>query len=351
MHDETTKPASPTKLKPHSWKYIIQRSIKEFTRNECTDAAASLTYYAILSMFPALIAVFSLIGVLGQEDEAADTVLGIVEEVAPGGAADTLRGPIEQLAQAPGAGFALLMGLVVAIWSATKYVSGFSRIMNRIYGIEEGRPFWKLRPIQLLVTLIAVVALAFVLIVLIVSGDVLGAIGGMIGWSEGILTVWEIAKWPLLVLVIVLLVALLYYATPNAKQPKFRWISPGAFLAIVALAIASFGFGIYVDNFASYDQTYGSLAGVIIFLFWMWIANLALLFGAQFDAELERGRQLQAGIAAEEEIQLAPRDTRKITKDEEKYADLQAEGRLIRYANENDDTGETSGSHDRERTT
>lgn len=330
----TEKPSSPSKLTGTSWKYIAQRSIKEFLRNECTDAAAALTYFAILSMFPALVATFSLIGVFGQEDEAADTVLGIVDEVAPGGAADTIRGPIEQLSQAPGAGIALIIGLAVAIWSASKYVGAFGRIMNRIYAVEEGRPFWKLRPMQLIVTFIGVISLAFVLIALILSGDVLRAIGNAIGWSEGVATTWQIAKWPLLVLVIVGLVAMLYWATPNVKQPKFRWLSPGALLAIVALAIASFGFGIYVENFASYDQTYGSLAGVVIFLFWMWIANLALLFGAQFDAELERARQLQAGIRAEDDIRLPPRDTRKSVKDDEKYADIRAEGREIRQAHE-----------------
>ena len=337
MHDiRPSKPQSPTKLTRQSWKHVGKRSIAEFTRNECTDAAAGLTYYAILSMFPALIATFSLIGVFGQEDEAADTVLGIIDEVAPGGTADTLRGPIEQLSQAPGAGLALIIGLAVAIWSATKYVAAFTRIMNRITDAEEGRPFWKLRPLQLLITLIGVVSLAIVLIVLMLSGDVLRAIGGLVGWADSVVTVWQIAKWPLLAIVVILLVALLFYATPNAKQPKFRWISPGAFLAILLLGIASAGFGIYVENFASYDQTYGSLAGVVIFLFWMWIANVALLFGAQFDTELERVRQLQAGIHAEDTLQLTPRDTRKSVKADEKYADLKAEGREIRFRHATD---------------
>ena len=335
-HDQSDKPKSPAKLDGRSWKYVAKRSVKEFIRNECTDGAAALTYYAILSLFPALIAVFSLVGVIGQEDEAADTILGIIEEVAPGGAAATLSGPIQQLAQAPGAGLALIIGLAVAIWSASKYVAGFSRIMNRIYGIDEGRPFWKLRPLILLVTLIGVASLAIVLVAFVLSGDILRVIGDAIGWGEGVTMAWQIARWPVLVIIIVLLVALLYFATPNVKQPKFRWISPGALLAIVALGIATLGFGIYVDNFASYDQTYGSLAGVVIFLFWLWIANLALLFGAQFDAELERSRQLEGGIPAEDDLKLPPRDTRKITKDDEKYADLRAEGRQIRYDAEDD---------------
>ncbi|MBK0419641.1 YihY/virulence factor BrkB family protein [Leucobacter sp. CSA1] len=331
VHPEhEAKPDAPTKLEKRSWKYILTRTVREFSADQCMDAAATLTYYAILAMFPALVAIFSLLGVVGQEDEAAEAVLGIVEEVAPGDTAETLRGPIEQLAQAPGAGLALVMGILVALWSASGYVGAFSRVMNRIYEIEEGRPFWKLRPMQLVVTLIAVVTLAIAALALVLSGGVVEAVGDAIGASAGVQTAWSILKWPLLVFVIVFLVAVLYYATPNAKQPKFRWISPGALLAIVVLAIASAGFGIYVANFSNYDRTYGSLAGVIVFLLWVWIANLALLFGAEFDAELERGRQLQGGIAAEEDIQLPPRDTRQSEKREKKEEELLAEGRRIR---------------------
>lgn len=327
-HDD--KPDAPTHLEKRSWKYILTRTVREFSSDQCTDAAATLTYYAILAMFPALVATFSLLGVVGQNQEAAEAVMGIVEEVAPGDMAETIRGPIEQLASASGAGIALIVGIVVALWSASGYVGAFSRVMNRIYEIDEGRPFWKLRPMQLLVTLIAVVSLAIAALTLVLSGDLVKAIGDAIGASSAVQLTWSIAKWPLLVFVIVFLVAVLYYATPNAKQPKFRWISPGAVVAIVVLAIATFGFGVYVTNFANYDRTYGSLAGVIIFLFWVWIANLALLFGAEFDAELERGRQLQGGIAAEDDIRLPPRDTRQIEKHEKKEEELVAEGRRIR---------------------
>jgi len=324
------KPDAPTHLEKRSWKYVLKRTIREFSSDQCTDAAATLTYYAILAMFPALVATFSLLGVVGQNQEAADAVLGIVEQVAPGDMAEAVRGPIEQLANASGAGIALVTGIVAALWSASGYVGAFSRVMNRIYDIDEGRPFWKLRPMQLVVTIIAVVSLAIAALTLVLSGDVVTAVGEAIGASSALQLTWSIAKWPLLVLVVVFLVAVLYYATPNAKQPKFRWISPGAIVAIVVLAIASLGFGIYVANFSNYDRTYGSLAGVIIFLLWVWIANLALLFGAEFDAELERGRQLQGGIAAEDDIQLPPRDTRQIEKHEKKEEELVAEGRRIR---------------------
>ncbi len=223
-----------------------------------------------------------------------------------------------------------MTGILLALWSASGYVGAFSRAMNRIYEIEEGRPFWKLRPMQLVVTIITVVSLAIVGIILVLSGDVVDAVGSAIGASEAVQLAWSIAKWPLLLIVVILLVAILYYATPNAKQPKFRWISLGAILAIVVLGVATLGFGLYVANFSNYDRTYGSLAGVIVFLLWLWIANLALLFGAEFDAELERGRQLEAGIAAEEDIQLPPRDDRQILKKEAKEKADVAQGRKIR---------------------
>lgn len=287
-------------------------------------------------MFPALVAIFSLLGVLGRQDEAADAVLGIVDEVAPGEAAEVIRAPIEQLSQAPGAGFALVIGIVVALWSASAYVGAFSRAMNRIYEIPEGRPFWKLRTMQLIVTAIAVLSLAVAALALVLSGDVMDAVGEAIGASSALQTTWSILKWPLLAFVVTLLVAVLYYATPNVQQPKFRWISPGAALAIVVLLIATLGFGFYVATFGNYAKTYGSLAGVIVFLLWLWIANLALLFGAEFDAELERGRQLQAGMHAEDDIQLPPRDSRENEKRAKKDQAVREEGRKIRFSEENE---------------
>lgn len=332
------KPDSPDDLHKRSWKYVLRKTIREFSSDQCTDIAASLTYYAVLSLFPGLIAIFSLLGVVGQGKAASDAVLGIIEQVAPGDTVDTIRGPIEQIAESPGAGFALITGILLAIWSASGYVGAFSRAMNRIYEIEEGRPFWKLKPAQLLVTVITIVLLVIAAIILVVSGSVTKAIGDALGIGDVPQTIWSIAKWPLLIFIVVLVVAILYYATPNAKQPKFRWISMGALLAIIVLALATAAFGFYVGNFSNYDRTYGSLAGVIIFLLWLWIANLALLFGAEFDAELERGRQLQAGIAAEEDIQLPPRDTRKSDKAAEKERQDIEKGREIRQNADPDDT-------------
>lgn len=328
--DDPRKPDDPTDVTKPSWKYVLTKTAREFSKDQCTDIAASLTYYAVLSLFPALIAIFSLLGVIGQGQAAADAVLDIIGSVAPGGTADIVRDPIEQFASSPAAGFALVSGIVLAIWSASGYVGAFSRAMNRIYEIPEGRPFWKLKPVQLLVTVISIVLVALAAVILVVSGPVAEAIGGALGLGGTVQTVWAIAKWPVLAFVVVLILAILYYATPNAKQPKFRWLSMGALLAIVVLAIATVAFGFYVANFSNYDKNYGSLAGVVIFLLWLWIVNNALLFGAEFDAELERGRELQAGIAAERSIQLPPRDTRKSDKVAKKQEVDVLKGRLLR---------------------
>ncbi|HMS37583.1 MAG TPA: YihY/virulence factor BrkB family protein [Arachnia sp.] len=336
MSESHAPPAGPTQLTRRSWKHILRRTLREFTADECTDAAAGLTYYAILALFPALIATFSLVGLVGRREEVAAEILRLIEEITPGDTANALREPIAQLAQAPGAGLALVGGLLVALWSASGYVAAFTRVMNRIYEVPEGRPFWKLRPMQLLVTLVSVVALAVAGLTLVLSGQVVRVIGDAVGASSLIQTVWSYVKWPLLVFVIVLLVAVLYYATPNVKQPAFRWVSPGALLAIVALAVASLGFGLYVTLFSSYDRTYGSLAGVVVFLLWVWIGNLALLFGAEFDAEIERGRELEQGRPAENEILLPPRDTRVAEKDDLREQALVDEARDIRTAADRD---------------
>jgi membrane protein len=259
-----------------------------------------------------------LLDVFGHGERTTDAVLQIAGDLAPGSAVDTLRAPIEQLVESPSAGFALIAGIVGALWSASGYIGAFGRAMNRIYEIDEGRPVWKLRPLQLVLTLGALVAAAAAALMLAVSGPVATAIGDIIGAGDVALTVWDIARWPLILALMILAVATLYYATPNVQQPKFRWISVGAGVATVTWVIASVLFGLYVANFGSYNKTYGALAGVIVFLLWLWITNLALLFGAEVDAELERGRQLQGGIAAERELQLPPRDNRVTKKNEAK---------------------------------
>jgi membrane protein len=327
--DDPAKPDAPTELEKPSWKYVLRKTMREFSDDQCTDLAAALTYYGVLALFPALLAMVSLLGIFGQEGNT-EALVGVLSDVGAGAVADTIREPLSQLTQNAAVGLGLVIGVVGALWSASGYVGAFGRAMNRVYEIREGRPFWKLRPLQMVITLAAVVLAGLVAIGLVVSGPVARAIGDAIGLGETAVTVWSILKWPVLLFLAALAIAILYYATPNVKQPKFRWISVGAAVAIVVWVIASALFGLYVSQFSNYNKTYGSLAGVIIFLLWLWITNLALLFGAELDAELERGRQLQAGIRAEEDIQLPPRDTRVMDKQDKKNEQDLEEGRRIR---------------------
>jgi membrane protein len=328
--DAPGKPDSPDDLAKPTWKYALRKTVREFMDDQCTDLAAALTYYGILALFPAAIALLSLVGLVGQERQTVTTLLDILRDVGASSAADTLEPTLLELAGNQSAGLGLVIGLATALWSASGYVGAFGRGMNRIYEVDEGRPIWKLRPVMLLITLVTVLLVALVALGLVLTGPAAEAVGNAIGLGSAAVTVWSIAKWPVLLAVVVVLVALLYYATPNVRQPKFKWISVGAVVAIVVWALASAAFGFYVANFSSYDQTYGSLAGVIAFLLWLWITNLALLFGAELDAELERGRQLQAGIAAEEELQLPPRDTRKSDKAAAKEREDVERGRRLR---------------------
>jgi membrane protein len=331
--DDPRKPTKPTDLEKQSWVYALRKTGREFSEDQCTDLAAGLTYYSVLAVFPALLAVISLVGVFGQGAKTVDTILKVLAPVVSSSTLDNLRPTLRGLADNQTAGVTLVIGLMGALWSASAYVGAFGRAMNRIYEVQEGRPVWKLRPLQLLVTVLTVVLCAAALLILIVSGPVAKSVGDAIGLGATTVTVWNIAKWPLLALVVIGVVALLYYATPNVKQPRFRWISVGAFVAIMVWLLASVGFAFYVANFSSYDKTYGSVAGVVIALLWLWLTNLALLFGAELDAELERGRQLQAGMPAEETIQLPVRDTRGIVKSDTKREKDLARGRRLREGN------------------
>ena len=330
------KPDSPTELKKPSWFYVARKTAREFSDDQCADLAAALTYFSVLALFPAAIAVLSLVSLLGQGPTTVDTLLQILRDAGASSAANTLEPTLTQLSQAQNSGVALIFGLAAALWSASGYVGAFGRGMNRIYEVDEGRPVWKLRPTMLLVTLVTVVLTAVVALGLVLTGPAAQAVGDAIGLGSTLVTVWNIAKWPVLLAVMVLIVALLYYATPNVKQPKFRWISLGAVVAILVWLVASALFGFYVANFSHYNKTYGSLAGVIAFLLWLWITNLALLFGGELDAELERGRELQAGQPAEETIQLPARDTRKSDKAADKERDDIERGRRLRLTHGED---------------
>lgn len=289
--------------------------MREFSRDECTDLAAALTYYALLSIFPAVIALVSLLGVFGQGRETTNALLDIVNDLGSPSAVDTLKGPLEDLSTASGAGIALVVGVLVALWSASGYVGAFGRAMNRIYQVPEGRPFWKLRPTMIVVTLVAVLLVGVLAVGLVLTGPLADSMGATIGLGATAVTVWDIAKWPVLLVVVSFLFGLLYWASPNA-QHRFRWVTPGALLALVLWLVASAAFAFYVANFGAYNKTYGSLAGLIIFLIWLWITNIAILLGAELNAELERGRAIATGHPEKKEPYVQPRDTRKIDNDD-----------------------------------
>jgi membrane protein len=328
--ESSAKPDSPTDLDKRSWKYVARKTLREFSDDQCTDQAAGLTYYAVLAVFPALLALFSVLGLVGQGQKAVTAITDIMKPLVSQDTLNTFTPVLESLAQSQGAGLALVIGVAGALWSASGYVGAFGRAMNRIYEIDEGRPFWKLRPLMLLITLGAVLLSALVLVMLIVSGPLAESIGTKLGVGSTAVTAWNIVKWPVIGLIVMMVVALLYYATPNVKQPKFKWISVGAAIAILIWVLASIAFAFYVSNFSNYNKTYGSLAGVIVTLLWLWITNLALLLGAEVDSEMERGRELEAGIPAEEELQLPARDTRNIDKAREKEQKDIEMGRAIR---------------------
>jgi membrane protein len=328
--DDPRKPDDISDVKKPAWGYTLRKTLREFTGDQCTDLAAALTYYAVLSLFPALIALVSILSLVGQAQSTTDAIVDMASGVVPEETMSTLTPVIESLTSASAPGIGLVIGLLTALWTASNYVNAFGRAMNRIYEIPEGRPIWKLRPVMYGITALLLVLVALVGLMLVVSGPVAQAVGDAVGLGSTAVTVWNIAKWPVVLVCVIVIVALLYYFTPNVKQPKFRWISVGAVVAIVIAVVAAAGFGFYVGNFGSYDKTYGALAGVIIFLFLIYIMNLALLFGAELDAELERARELQGGIAAEESIQLPPRDTKASDKKAKKEQEDIERGRELR---------------------
>jgi membrane protein len=311
VQDGTSRPTpdSPTDVPPSGWLATLKRTAKEFKNDNLTDWAAALTYYAVLALFPALLVLVALLGLVGQYPQTTNSLLDIVGKLGPSSAVDTFRKPIEGVVQSKGGAGALLgFGLLGALWSASGYIGAFFRASNIVWDIEEGRPVWKLLPLRVVVTLVGVLAVAIVLIGLVLTGPLAQAVGDVIGLGSTAVTVWNIAKWPVLLAIVITIISVLYYIAPNVKHPKFSWVTPGGIVAVLVWIVASVGFAFYAANFASYNKTYGSLGAMIVFLVWLWITNLAILFGAELNAELERSRQMaEDPSAAEREPFMEPR--------------------------------------------
>jgi membrane protein len=307
-------PDDPTDLGGTSLKDTLKRTFKEFSQDKLTDSAAALTYYGILALFPALIALTSIVGLVGSS--ATQPLIDNLSAVAPGPAKDIITNALNGLAKSRGAaGFAFVIGLALALNAASGYIGAFTRASNEIYEVEEGRPIWKLKPQQIAVTLVLIVLLILVAIGVTVTGGLAKQAGNLLGLGDTAVTVWNIAKWPVLVILVSFMIAFLYWAAPNVKQPGFAWVSPGGILALVVWIIASLLFAFYVANFGSYNKTYGTLGGVVAFLVWLWISNIAILLGCEFNAELQRSKQIEAGERVPiDEPFLEPRDTSKLEK-------------------------------------
>jgi membrane protein len=299
-------PDNPTDIKGRSWGAVLKRTVKEFREDNLTDWAAALTYYGVLALFPALIALVSIVGLLGQS--TVDALVANIQAIpgAPDAKKIIINAITDISSHGSQAGVAFVIGIALALWSASSYVGAFIRASNAIYETGEGRPFYKLRPLQMGVTLLMLLLIALSLAAIVITGPVTEQVGQAVGLGDTAQTVFDIAKWPVILLVVSFMFSLLYFASPNVKQPGFQWITPGGVLAVVIWIIASAAFALYVKFFPN-NKTYGSFGGVIVFLTWLWISNIAVLLGQEMNAELERQRELDAGLPAQKEIQLPPR--------------------------------------------
>ncbi|WP_250032401.1 YihY/virulence factor BrkB family protein [Paractinoplanes maris] len=309
-------PGSPAKLGGKGLLAALKRTFKQFSQDNVSDWAAALTYYGVLSIFPGVLVLVSVLGMLSSNGQ--QTVRDAVEEVAPNEQLQSLVDTVLGQVKDPGtAGLAAIIGIVAAFWSASGYIAAFMRASNAIYDVPEGRPIWKTLPIRVGVTAVVGLMLVVSVAIVIFTGDLARVVGDQIGLGSAAVTTWNIAKWPVLILLVSLMFAILYWASPNAKTGGFRWVSPGGIFAVLLWLLASVAFAIYLANFANYNKTYGTLGGVIAFLVWMWITNIAVLLGAEFDAELERGRAIAAGQDPTDEPFLQLRDDRKVKKGSE----------------------------------
>lgn len=316
---------SPAQLSRDDWRVILRRTWHEFRINQVYDIAAAMTYYAVLATFPATLAVLALIGVFGSAEAVAQDVLRVIEELGGSSVIDPLREPIEQLLNASETAPALIIGLIGALWATSGFIGTFGRGMNRIYEVEEGRPFWEMRPVMLGISVVLIVLGTITAFAIILTGPIAESSARVLGLDEGVVFWWDLGKLPVLAGIALFVISLLYWAAPNVKRRNLRWFSAGAIAALLAWMASTALFGGYALGFGSYERMYGVIGGAVAFMLWIWLSNLAMLFGAVLDTEVERARQLRAGIAAEDHVQLPLRDDRLIEKNrEQRAADFRA---------------------------
>ncbi len=300
-------PDQPTDLPKPAWGGVLKRTVKEFNADNLRDVAAALTYYGVLAIFPMLIVIVSVLGLIGHS--VTQPLISNLGSVAPGPARQIFTSAIHNIESRQGtAGVLFVVGLFGALWSASGYIAAFMRASNVVWDVQEGRPFYKTIPIRLVVTLATVILLTLSAVAVVFTGSLAGKVGNMIGVGSSAVQVWDIAKWPVMLVFVTVILAILYYAGPNVRQPGFRWVTPGGVFAVVMWIAVSALFALYVANFSSYNKTYGALASVIVFLVWLWLTNIAILFGAELNAEVERGRQIIGGHPPDREPYLPLRD-------------------------------------------
>jgi membrane protein len=305
----TNAPHGPSDLPRESLWAVLRRARHEFSRDRLVDLAAALTYYGLLALAPALVVLVAALGLVGTD--IADRALEQTRSLAPGSTSQVLAQLVHQAREnRSGAGLGAIIALAVSVWSASGYVAAFMRASNVVYDVPEGRPLWKTVPIRIGVTLLAVVVLVASALIVVVSGPVAQQVGDLVGAGDTALLLWNVLKWPVLLVILGVLLAVLFWASPNARQGGIRWVTPGGVVAVLLWVLVSVLFALYVTHFASYNRVYGSLAGVVVFLVWLWLTNIALLLGAEVNAELDRGRAMTQGVPKDVEPYLEPRDTR-----------------------------------------
>lgn len=280
----------PGRLPARAWWSTLRRTAREFLDDKLLQWAAALAFFAALSLFPALLALVALLGVIGAP--ALEPLIDNVSAVAPGTARDIALDALRSIRSGDAANRTLVLALAVALWSSSAYVGALIPAANIVWEVEEERPLWKKLLLRMTLTVVLLLLIAAVALAVVLTGPIAQRAGSVVGAGDEALRIWSIAKWPFLAVTLMLVVSVLYWAAPNVDHPGWRWLLPGSVLAVVLWIAASLGFSFYVSNFGTYQAVYGSVGGVLVFLIWLWLSNIAVLLGAELSAELERTRAL-----------------------------------------------------------